>query len=66
VDAELQKLNNALSTPFNVLQLQEDLTDRRVAEIEALADYNLALAELQFREGRILEKKGVTVEINNQ
>ena len=66
VDAELQKLNNALSTPFNVLQLQEDLTDRRIAEIEALRDYNVALAELQSREGRNLEKKGVTVEINNQ
>ena len=66
LDAELQKLNNALSTPFNVLQLQEDLTDRRIAEIEALRDYNVELAELQAREGRILQKKGVTVEINNQ
>jgi outer membrane protein TolC len=66
LEAELQKLNNALSTPFNVLQLQEDLTDRRIAEIEALEEYNIALAELQFREGRILDKKGINVEISNK
>jgi outer membrane protein TolC len=54
--AEEKKLQNGLSTSFFVLQLQETLTAARTAEIEALADYNRALAQLAFAEGTTLQR----------
>lgn len=65
LDAEQRKLDNGRSTSFNVLQLQEDTTDRRALEIGALAEYNIALSQLYFLEGRILEKNKVKVEVTN-
>ena len=54
--AEEKKLRNGLSTSFFVLQLQETLTAARVAEVQAVADYNRALAQLAFAEGSTLGK----------
>ena len=54
--AEQKKLANGLSTSFFVLQLQETLTAALTAEIQALADYNKAVAQLAFAEGRSMEK----------
>ncbi|HUL51563.1 MAG TPA: TolC family protein, partial [Candidatus Nitrosotalea sp.] len=64
LDAEVKKLQNGLSTSFVVLQLQQNLTDARSAEIRALADYNEALAQLAFAEGTTLEKNHVNVTAN--
>jgi len=61
--AEQKKLQNGFSTSFFVLQLQETLTEARTAEVEALVDYNKALAQLAFAEGSILDRNHVTVEI---
>jgi outer membrane protein len=66
LNAERQKLDNARATPFSVLRLQRDLNDLRLEEITALQDYNVALADLHFHEGRILNNKGVSVEISNK
>jgi outer membrane protein len=63
LDAEQKKLDNGRSTSFAVLRLQRDLTQARALEIDALSDYNTALSDLYFREGRILEKKGIKVEV---
>ena len=63
LQAEQKKLDNGKSTSFNVLQFQRDLTAARSQEINALADYNKALAELYFREGTILQKNGITVKV---
>jgi outer membrane protein TolC len=54
--AEQKKLANGLSTTFVVLQLQEILTSARTAEAQALTEYNKALAQLQFAEGRTLDQ----------
>jgi outer membrane protein len=54
--AEEKKLENGLSTSFFVLQLQETLTAARTTELQALADYNKAVAQLAFAEGRTLER----------
>ena len=64
LDAEQKKLDNGRSTSFIVLQLQRDLTDARAQEIDALSDYNTALSALYFREGTILKKNNVQVEID--
>lgn len=60
--AEEKKLQNGLSTTFIVLQLQETLTAARTAEVAALVDYNRALAQLAFAEGRTLEKHRMKLE----
>ncbi|HWX21984.1 MAG TPA: TolC family protein [Candidatus Binatia bacterium] len=63
LQAEIKKLQNGFSTSFVVLQLQEILTAARMAEIQALADYNKVLAQLAFAEGSILERHHLTVEV---
>jgi outer membrane protein TolC len=60
--AEEKKLQNGLSTTFFVLQLQETLTAARSAEVVALADYNRAVAQLSFAEGRSLQRHRLKVE----
>jgi outer membrane protein TolC len=60
--AEEKKLKNGLSTTFMVLQLQETLIAARTAEVQALADYNEALAQLAFAEGSTLEKHHLALE----
>jgi outer membrane protein TolC len=61
--AEQKKLDNGKSTPFLVLQAQRDLTAAEGAEVRALAEYNRALAELYFKEGTVLERNKITVDI---
>ena len=63
LDAEQKKLDNGRSTSFVVLRLQRDLTDARAEEIKALSDYNKSLSTLYFREGTILKRNNVNVEI---
>ena len=63
LDAERKKLESGKSTSFVVLQLTKDLTTARSAEISALANYNIALTQLAFDEGTILERHQVTLEI---
>lgn len=57
--AEQTKLEKGKSTSFFVLQLQRELTSARSAEIRALADYNIALAELAYNEGSTLERRKI-------
>ena len=63
LDAEQQKLEGGKSTTFVVLELQGKLTRARSVEVQALADYNKSLAELCFREGTILERNRIVVEM---
>jgi outer membrane protein TolC len=63
LDAEQKKLESGKSTSFQVLQLQRDLTTARSAEIRALADYNIAVAQVALNEGTTLERRHVTIEV---
>lgn len=60
--AEQKKLESGKSTSFVVLQLQRDLTTARSAEIRALADYNIALAQISLNEGSTLERHRLDME----
>jgi outer membrane protein len=62
LDAEQKKYQSGKSTSFFVLQFQRDLTQARAAEIQALSDYNKALAGWYFSEGTILERDKINVE----
>jgi len=63
LEAEQKKLESGKSTSFVVLQLQKDLTDARSAEIRALAEYNISLANLALAEGSTFERRGINLEI---
>jgi outer membrane protein TolC len=59
LEAEQEKLRVGLSTNFVVLQYQRDLTNQRSLEIQALIDYNLALANLETVEGMTFKNKNI-------
>ncbi len=63
LDAEQKKLESGKSTTYTVLQMQRDLTTARGNEIQALAAYNKALAQLSLNEGSILERLWVDLEL---
>lgn len=63
LDAEQKKLDNGKSTSFTVLQLQKNLTDAQSSEIRALADYNIALAQLALDEGATLERRHIALDV---
>lgn len=51
LEAEQEKFRLGLSTSFNVLQLQSQLTTARSDETRALSDYNVALSRLDLVTG---------------
>ncbi|HUR47227.1 MAG TPA: TolC family protein [Candidatus Saccharimonadales bacterium] len=59
LDAALKRFQNDRVTSYEVLQVERDLTAARSLEIQALADYNKALAQLYFNEGTILKRAGL-------
>jgi outer membrane protein TolC len=63
LQAEQTKLEHGKSTSFFVLQLQNNLTAARSAEIRALADYNIALEQLAFDDGTTLERNHIDLQI---
>ncbi|HTH49099.1 MAG TPA: TolC family protein [Candidatus Limnocylindria bacterium] len=63
LDAEQKKLESGKSTNYQVLQLQRDLTTAQKNEIDALASYNKALAQLAADEGSTLERLHVNIDV---
>jgi len=63
LDAEQKKLESGKSTTYTVLQMQRDLTTARGNEIQALATYNKALAQLSLDEASTLQRFGINVEV---
>ena len=61
--AEQKKLENGKSTTYTVLQMQRDLTTARGNEIQALATYNKALAQLSLDEGTTLKRLSINVDV---
>jgi outer membrane protein TolC len=61
--AEQKKLENGKSTSFQVLQLISNLTAARSSEIPALANYNVALAQLALDEGSTMEKNRIDLKV---
>ena len=63
LDAEQKKLDSGKSTTYTVLQMQRDLTAARGNEIQALDNYNKALAQLSFDEGSTLNRLSINVDM---
>ena len=62
LDAERKRYENGLSTSFQVLEIQEDLTAARSRQVAAVARYRRALAEYYRSIGRLLDAEGVELE----
>jgi len=62
VDAERKRYDNGLSTSFQVLEIQEDLTEARSRLVASVAGYRRALAEYYRSTGRLLEAEGVELD----
>ncbi len=60
--AEQERFAVGLSTNFLVLTRQNDLTQARVTETDALTDYRRAATELLRATGVLLERRNITIE----
>ncbi len=57
---ENEKFRVGKSTSFLVAQAQRDLLVSRIAEVEAVANYLVALVDLYQNDGSLLERRGVS------
>lgn len=62
LEAEQRKFENGMSTSFEVLRIQTDLSNAQLAEIRAVLDYTKALADLERARGTLLEARGLRLE----
>jgi outer membrane protein len=61
LEAEEKKFQNGMSTSFEVLTFQDDLSDSELARIRALVDYRVSLIALEKAQGTLLESRGLTL-----
>lgn len=61
LEAEQKRYDNGMSTSFQVLTFQNDLTSARSGEIAAITAYNKALVELGRVTATLPERRGVTI-----
>jgi len=61
LEAVTEKLKVGLSTNFEVLQYQRDLSSARGRELNAIIQYNMALAALERDMGVSLDRNNVTI-----
>jgi outer membrane protein len=61
LDAEQKKYENGMSTTYQVLQFQTDLTNARARENQSIVDYNKSLVELDRVMGILLDTRNVTI-----
>ncbi len=61
LDAEKKKYDNGMSTSYQVLQIQDDLTQARSREASAITGYRKALVAYYSAIGRLLQESNVEV-----
>lgn len=64
LSAEKERFDVGSSTALLVAQAQRDLLASRIAEVEAIIHYRIALVELYLAEGSLLERRGVRLAVN--
>ncbi|HUR81532.1 MAG TPA: TolC family protein [Thermoanaerobaculia bacterium] len=63
VEAERKRYENGMTTNFQVLEVQQQLSDARVRELSALVGYNQAVAAYHRAVGDILEVHNVRLDV---
>ncbi|MCB1121440.1 MAG: TolC family protein [Verrucomicrobiae bacterium] len=61
VTNEQERFAVGASTALQVALAQRDLLESRIAEVESLVDYKIALLNLYVAEGSLLERRGIQV-----
>jgi outer membrane protein len=61
LDAEKKRYENGMSTSFQITQIQDQLTQAKQAEVNAVTGYRTALAEYYRTVGRLLQAEGVSL-----
>jgi outer membrane protein TolC len=61
LEAEQKKYENGMSTSFEVLRIQTDLSNAQLSEIRAVLDYVKSLAELERAKGTLIEARGFQI-----
>jgi len=62
LDAERKRYENGMTTNFQVLQVQGQLSDARARELQALIGYNKAIAAYHRAVGDLLEVRNIVVQ----
>lgn len=62
LDAERKRYENGMTTNFQVLQVQQQLSDARARELQALVGYNKAVAAYHRAVGDLLEVRNIQVQ----
>jgi outer membrane protein len=62
VNAERKRYENGMSTNFQVLQIQQQLSDARGSELNALVGYNKAIVAYHRAVGDLLDTRNITVD----
>jgi outer membrane protein TolC len=62
VEAERRRYENGMTTNFQVLQIQQQLSDARRSELLAIIGYNQAIASYEAATGTNLESHNITAE----
>lgn len=63
VEAERRRYENGMTTNFQVLEVQQQLSDARVRELQALVGYNQAVARYHRAVGDVLEVRNISVDV---
>lgn len=61
LDAERKKYDNGLSTAYQILQVQDDLTAARYRQVSAVTGYRKAIVEYNRATGTLLASSHVTI-----
>lgn len=61
LDAERKRYQNGMTTNFNVLQIQQQLSDARVREIQSVVAHNKAVANYHRAVGDLLDIRNISV-----
>ena len=62
LDAERKRYENGMTTNFQVLQIQQQLSDARVRELNALVGYNKAVTAYHAAVGDLLDVRNIKVD----
>jgi HAE1 family hydrophobic/amphiphilic exporter-1 len=63
VEAERRRYENGMTTNFQVLEVQQQLSDARVRELQALVGYNQAVSRYHRAVGDVLEVRNIRVDV---
>ena len=65
LEAERKRYENGLSTSFQVLEIQEDLSEAQSSEVAAIIGYRQALTAYHLATGELLDKYGIKLQDGN-